>query len=579
MKKLISFVFRCMFFLAAAGVLSAQAAPDPVVGRPVTLLFDDYYQLERPAGFTEGVPARPEDRARTNFYHPEANAIPNGTFVFFRLIAEDYHVRVSSAPLSAELLRTAGAYMIVCPVSSKKGGRADLTEKEAALLEAFVADGGILILAGNSISDPEKASFDLVGMNRVAARFGLHFAAKTSQTLLVPVARDNPVFSGPRNFIYGNGTIIDCDHPLDPHVTVLVQSSNPEVPGAIAVRVRYKQGTVLVLGDAGTIGNAHALRNETDQPEALRQMMHSLLPDGPLPGYGWKPGTRLQARITHERIASGYPDELRLLDLPRDAASAYVEVGMRALDREAAKAGATPAVRAERGFASATARSTAQVSLRIGESDGLAYAATWSTGRDSELASRLTPRGEVIDSAIGAESLAEWRWALTGEIIMAPLDPAARIGDTWTRRVMVPLASAQLDQAPRLRAATATFRFEGREELKGRACYVVSKSVEVSAPMLPQDLVKPAYADYFNERNIRFTSSSEMVYVKAWIDEASRLPVRTELRATSAFWWSDEDQPDSFISTHDAKRVYETTKATRHVVTIGRLLTAEFESQ
>ena len=143
---------------------------------------------------------------------------------------------------------------------------------------------------------------------------------------------------------------------------------------------------------------------------------------------------------------------------------------------------------------------------------------------------------------------------------------------------MTPLPQAQLAQAPRLREVQGTLKFEGMEERNGRSCFVFSQTVDVSPlEMMPQDLIDPAYADYFNQRNIRFTSGGQLVYVKTWIDQASRLPVKTELRSSSSFWWKDEDQPDLFLSSHDAKRIYENVKATRHVVTFGRLLTAEFE--
>lgn len=546
---------------------------------PLTLLFDDYYQRPRPESFTQGVALHSEDYKLTNRYLPDANAIPNGTFVFARLIASDYNVRISHAALSAELLRTAGAYMMVCPIRPANGGRAAITEKEAALLESFVADGGILILVLNSIDGPVDEDLDLAGFNLIAHQFGLRFAAKVTGTLLIPIARDNPVFSGPANVIYGNGTIIENVNTATAGTTILLSSCNPEIPGAVAVRVRYKRGTVLALGDGGTLGNAHSLRTEIDQADALRQMMHSLLPEGPMPAYGWHGGLRLRVRLFHQQIISGYPDELRLLDLPRDPASIYVESRMSQLDRKSSDSGVKqPAPSVERGFGSAIAEWSAQAILSITQPDGYTFGAVWSDDHGNGIPCRVTPRGEFIDVGPETTALAPWRWALTGEVVLSPLDPEARIGDEWSRKTMTPLPQAQLAQAPRLREGKGTFKFEGIEELRGRQCFVFSKTGDLSSlGMMPQDLVDPAYADYFSQRNIRFTSGSQLIYVKTWIDRASRLPVKTEFRSSSSFWWSDEKQPDFFISSHDSKRIYEDMKETRHVVTLGRLLTAEFE--
>lgn len=568
-----------LLLLAPTDPLTAETTTRDRMRRPLTLLFDDYYQLPRPDSFPQGAPLHAEERRLSNSYLPGANAIPNGTFVFSRLIAHDYDVRLSQAPISAKLLQATDAYMMVCPISPEKGGRAAITEKEAELLESFVADGGILVLVANSVASSNVSSFDLPGINLIAQRFGLRFAAKTTTTLLIPIPRDNPIFSGPKNLIYGNGTIIEHGDAPARGTTVLLASCNPEVTGAVAVRVRYKRGTVLALGDAGTLGNAHALRSESDQADAIRQMMQSLLPDGPLPAYRWSSGLRMRVKLFHQQIVTGYPDELRLLDLPMDPRVNFVESSMRELDRQSANPGVQPAkVTRERGFASVIAEWSAVATLSIGKFDGRAFDSLWSDEHGQGIPCRVTPRGEIIDTRPEPSALTPWRWALTNAAILSPLNPSARVGEEWTRKLMTPLPQAQLPQVPRMREVQGTVKFEGIEEYKGRQCFVLSQTVELSPlEMKPQDLVNPDYEDYFNQRNIRFTSSGQLAYVKAWIDQASLLPVKTELRSSSSFWWADDDQPDLFLSNHDAKRIYENVRATRHIATFGRLLTAEFE--
>jgi hypothetical protein len=467
--------------------------------------------------------------------------------------------------------------MLVCPIAVKEGGRTEIGEKEANVLEDFVAKGGILILVANSMDFHTDIAVE--GLNAIAKRFGLRFAANATDTLLIPIKNDDPVFSDVRNIVYGNGTIIEPLPGTGYDASVLVESNNPKVPGAVAIRVRFKKGTVLALGDAGILGNAYALRSGIDQAQALAQMMHCLLPEGPLRRYGWQSGLQLKIKLWHQEIISGYPAELRLFDLPRDGRTKYVEAPIREIDRQAAHSSAS-GDSGLRGFASAMADWKTEVDLKVGAFDGRAYEATWTDEKGGQLISRLTPRGNVLNLGLGAPELASWRWALAGEIIMAPLDPVAQVGDVWGRKTLVPLPDAQLGEAPRIREAESTIKFEGVEDCLGKHCYVLSKTAMVEMPqMTPQDLVHSAYSDYFDSKDIRLTSTGQVLFVKTWIDQESLLPIKTELRSASTFWWEDERQPDMFLSTHDVMRIYENINTVRHVVSFGRVLTAEFEVQ
>jgi hypothetical protein len=551
--------------------------------RPRLLLFDDYYQHARAGTFIQGVPPEAKDRFLSNSYLPDATGIPNGTFVWSRLVSRDYDVKISHAPISELPLDSAGAYMMVCPIPKDKGGQGEIQAEDVRRLEAFVGQGGILILVLNSLSGPNDNVFDRRGMNLVARPFGFQFEATTSQTLLIPIARDHPVFVGVPNLIYGNGTTIEYRDVPPSNLTVLAESTNEKVPGAVAIRVRYKQGTVLALGDSGTLGNAHALRSESGQADALYQMMHCLLPDGPLPAYGWRKGLRMRVKLWHQEVMSGYPNELRLFDLPLSAGAKLVEADLRDIDLKSAGtangAPPPPPAAVKRGFASAVAEWRKDLTLSLGAFDGKAYRATWSAGQGNDLRCRLTPRGITLDQEVGSPELAPWRWALANAVLVSPLDPVAQVGDEWEAPMLLtPLPNAQLEQSPGLREADGKVKFQGTELCRGKDCFVLGSTVVLkTSEFHPQDLVNSAYADYFSRQDIRLSSAGQLVYVKTWIEKATGLPVRTELRATSDFWWEGSDQPDGFISTHDAKRIYEDRKTTRRVVTFGRLLTADYE--
>jgi hypothetical protein len=564
------------------------------VGRrqPLRLLFDEYHHFPRSAQFSQGFSLDPEAFERTYFYAADATGHPNGLFALTQVLRRDFRTASSTEPIGPDLADRADAYMLICPERGAVGNPHPITAADAAHLEAFVRSGGILILVHNSVADPQRDSLDLAGMNLVASRFGLEFLAKTTRTISIPIPRDHPVFFGVRGILYGNGTTIRVHPQADARATVLLESSNPEVPGAVAVRVRFDGGTVLALGDAGTLGNGNMARDDVGQPDAVAQLFHCLLPDGPLPAYGWKEGLKLQVRLRDEMAASAYPEVLRCLDLPLDAAARVLIRMPRALDVQSARPDkSSPAETAKP--AAETAKSDAEMhknrfllaraswdldaELEIQAFDGRTFAACWAGPDGAELACRLTPRGELLDPAAEAGELDSWRWALLNEVFVNPLDGYAQPGDEWDSPVMMALPQAQLQQVSTTHRATGHFRFEGRQSCRGRSCFLISKSVDLPLDdVRPQDLVAPQYAANFDQMNVQFRVGRQTCVVKTWVDEVTRLPVKTVARWSAVFWWTDRSADDQFISDHDHVS-YEHRLEQRRVMTIGRLLVAEFD--
>ena len=547
--------------------------------RPVVLLFDDYYQKPRTNDFVQGVSLNPDNRHLTNFYSPEANAIPNGTFVLSRLIAEDFTLRISNKPISKELLQNVGAYMMVCPVKKEGGGRSDITIREAEILKDFVAQGGILILVLNSIKDPLKNKFDLPGINRIAGQFGLRFEAESTRSLLIPINRSNPVFRNVRNMIYGGGTIISHFPVPDAFPEVLLESNNPEVSGPVIIRVRYLKGTVLALGDGGVLGNAHALRDETDQSKALKQLYHNLLPDGPLPKYNWNNGLKMKVTMHQQQIMSGYPEDLRLFDNIAGKDVKYLESGVRKLDLDSSP-GDYDSIKLsayERRFASALKEASESFEVHFGNLENGEYQVKWYDHAGNVLSSKINSFGGVFDIESKSDNFNSWRWVIANESILGPIDPVSQQGDTWDHLILAPVPHGLLKNAPVLKPAKGSFKFNGIEDLDGKQCFVLTKTTLLdSHDINPEDIVASEYMDHFNKNDITFTSSGVLNFTKAWIDSETLLPVRTEMRSTGAYWWKDKHYPDSFISDHDW-RTFETRSETYIIATMGNIVTVDFE--
>ncbi|MFV2066421.1 MAG: hypothetical protein ACC645_05535 [Pirellulales bacterium] len=555
--------------------------------RPLRMLVDAYHHPPRSAGFSQGFSLAAEDFERTYFYATDATAHPNGLFMLTHAIARDFRIAVSSEPIGPDLFRRTDAYMLICPKTAAAGNPHPVAPADAEHLEQFVTSGGILILVFNSIAPPRPGAdtpsspFDIEGMNLIARRFGVEFLPTSTRSLAIPIARDHPTLFGVRGILYGGGDTIRVHPKSGAEPTVLLESNNPDVPGPVAVRVRYHRGTVLALGDAGTLGNGNHVRADVGQPATVARLFHCTLPEGPLPAYGWKEGTTLKVRLRHELALSGYPENMRCLELPLDPAARVLMRRPRALDAQAGPGERPPTASVptphRNRFQMARASWTLESRLEVGPFDGRAFSARWIGPHDAELTCRVTPRGEVLDPSPTASELDRWRWALLNEVFVAPLDPYAQLGDAWESPVMTPMPQVQLHPASTTRRATGRYCFEGREPCRGRSCFVIRKTVTLPLSEIRlQDLVDPQYAANFDEMAGRFREGRQVCVARTWVDETTGLPVRTVLRASAVFWWTDRREEDRFVSDHDFV-VYEHRTERRRVLTIGRLLLADFD--
>lgn len=559
-------------FLAGVFVVAADAKSS--VGR---LLFDDYYQKPRQAElFDQGV-ARGgmELRSLTNFYAPDATAIPNGTFVFSELIADKFQVEMSSEPISEALLKDVAAYMVVCPVRVEMGGRANLTEQEASILDAFVAQGGILVLVANSIPEPEKSGFDFTGLNRIAQRFGVEFLATQTDTISIPIPHDSPWFDGVRDMIFGNGTTLKILDSAESGTEVLFESHSKRALGPVAVIATHGKGKVLLFGDAGTFGNAHAFRSDLDHDQALRQMILGLLPDGPVPHYGWKEGMKLRVKLKQEKIISAYPEFMQMFKLPRPDGTKVYASGMRQIDLDAT--GGNAATFGSRDFVSAVSTREAVFNLKIGKSDGRGYRATWSDSI-GELPATLLPKGRFLSPGIPVgEELIQWQGILLNEAIGAPLKAYAQPGERWTADSLASLPHAQLRMSSRLVPASSDYTFEGESVYEGQPCYLIKQVTRLEGKNWnPSDIVGPEYAMQFSAQEITIQAGGQLAIGHYWINRDTLLPVRAEIRVSATMWWRDPRFPAKYLGTHDSKN-YENWETINFNATFGRVLGVDFE--
>ena len=491
------------------------------------------------------------------------------------LIAEKFETVASDQPLSAALRENVAVYMLVCPVRKEMGGRANLTDLEADILETFVAGGGSLVLVANSIPDPEKSGLDFAGLNLIGARFGAQFLPAQTDTISIPIAKDHPVFDGVSDVIFGNGATIAMTASAQSAVTVLMESHRDSAEGPVAVLIRHGEGKVLLLGDAGTFGNAHMFRGDTGHAKGVRQMMFALLPDGPLPHYGWTAGTSLRVAVREEQLVSGYPEFMEVFGLPYPEGTQVYSSGMRQIDLAAA--GGQRNVTASKDFVSAIAERAGEFRLNIGELSDGGYAVEWLNGADA-LAARLMPNGRLLKGEMprSGDEIA-WASILMNEIIATPLRSYAQPGERWTTQALARWPQLQLGALARHEQMEVTYHFMGEGDYAGEPCYPFKRVVELDGrDWSLSDLVDVEYAAHLKSRGLKVPAGGMLMVSEYWIHQTTKLPVHTKVSTTATVWWEDPRFPAKYVGSHDSKN-YENWERTNFVVTYGRVLEAAFE--
>lgn len=571
--KRVKLFFTCGLVLAVSVLLSVQSASAQSNQQSrLRFLIDDYYQIPRPENqFTQGVARGNADlRKLSNFYATDANAIPNGTFVFSHLIADKFDVGVNHEPISAAMLAATDAFMLICPIRESSGGRANLTAGDAKLLKAFVARGGILILVANSIPDIAKSGFDVTGLNLIGQQFGVQFQEGQTDTISIPIPADHAVFDDASSIIFGNGTTIGVKKVAGSETKVILESHSARAPGPAATITKHGRGKVLLFGDAGTFGNAHTFRYDIGQSDSLQQMIYALLPDGPLPRYQWKDGTTLQIKVQQEQIISGYPEFLRVFNFPQPADSIVYSSGMREIDLAAS---GTSTSFGSKDFASVVAPHEGIFELKVNASG----TATWSDGQDS-MQARLMPSGRVLNPTLpSSPQLAQWQSHLLNELIAAPLRPYAQPGETWRASGLVALPHGQLAMTPKWVKAMSDYTMMGTADWKGTPCVIIRQITQLdSSDWDPADLVDPAYSALFNSEEITLQAGGLYRVGHYWISQENQLPVHTEITVASTLWWTDPNFPAKYLGTHDSKN-YENWETINFNLSFGRTLNADFE--
>jgi hypothetical protein len=563
MKRIAKIACGLVFVLFAGGVSPACGEGSVGLRR---IVFDDWFQRERDPGvFSQGVATEPGAGGLANFYAIDSSATANGFFALTRELAPWFEASSSSGAPGEDLLAETDVYVLCCPIRKASGGRADLGESEARLLERWVEGGGGLVLILNSFVDPASSAFDIDGMNRVAGAFGLAFEAAETGTQLLPIEAGHPRFPEARNMIYGNGCTIGIDAAALPETEVMLRDHDGR---PVAVRKRHGRGSVLLFGDAGTFGNAHLARTDIDQATATREFFLAALPDGPLAHPLWQPGDRFTLTLHDEQAVTGavHENRLRALPLPPETRIAFSEP--RPLDILLGPDGTRPEPEMLRTSTAVRERSVKFAARVEKADDGLVV--TFREGETPAATASLGPHGALTGLA-AEQDFADWSWLLAAALPATQPPPHARPGDHWHAPLDVPLPCAGFTDHPATLRVSADCRLEAGD---GRHHLVFTAHSPLTAAEFAR-ILPPGHRHLAKE--LAFQSGAIDLAGRLTIDSATGHPVETSMTLTTTVWFTDAAQPPSYTGTHDW-RTFETWEKILFTTTYGRRFTARFDA-
>lgn len=206
-------------------------------GKGKTVLLDTYFNNEW----------KKEANGETVRYHYTWNDKANSGYSMLGSIFEQYGFQTKSletGPTPAKL-KGADVYIIVDPDTEKETQSPHYMDaKTAAMIAAWVKDGGSLVLFANDAGNAELNKFNLL-----ASQFGILFnednfnlvEGKQFEQGAVMVGENNPVFKTPGKLYIKELATLQVTPPAK---TIL----SKEGKNVMAV-ARYGKGTVLALGD------------------------------------------------------------------------------------------------------------------------------------------------------------------------------------------------------------------------------------------------------------------------------------------------------------------------------------------
>jgi hypothetical protein len=188
---------------------------------------------------------------------------PDGSYSkILAKLREEFEVRVSAGPVTAETLTGVNVVVIANPSDKAVGDHPaprHLVETDRTLLTQFIQQGGGLILMGNQ----ENHNLETVETNRLLAGFGMKWEDRYTDIKGLTLSPGTPVIGGLKwGYYSGNTLVLDAAHPAKPQalvtndLTISTLGGTRNEAGVLLATATPGKGRVVAVTDAGWIGNS-----------------------------------------------------------------------------------------------------------------------------------------------------------------------------------------------------------------------------------------------------------------------------------------------------------------------------------
>lgn len=537
----IPFVATFTFYLAmslvsqktGAGSLPITPEPPP---RPRVLM--DYYHHSEPQYKIGNLIVTGGFKDNLGRYGLDDIHHSNGFDPLVEAIERDYALIVHKEPFTRQTTQNADIIFIFTPDSKQLAPHIPLiSDREIDDMEAFVMEGGTLLLMVNSYHATEK--FDQVQLRKLFQRFGLDWNDDDTKYVDIAIGAGHPYFYDMDVFHYGAG----CTIKVDPSVTaetllaVYGDVGHKEVRGPGIVLVRRGEGKVIAVGDTGSWGG-NMSRPWSENERFFVQLMAWCKRDTGIRPVRYQAGQDLKYKMSIVKVRI-IPEKNQLSYLEQPGYEVHIPRKKTRIPylEETVDVTLTGGIEGDNGL------QKCMVVLNHYRHFDEDVALPDKAGLHIDL-SRL---GNIVDVQVDDAALLPFAADIGGLFAFLPND-AIRVGDRWEKRHPFHVLAVRGTDLGPTRNVNTQMCYVGDEDVAGRRCRRILTSAAVwltdigisAADIVPIEKVRrwsgPQYE--FSGRGGRLLLKREQ-----WVDAETSIVVQARTQQRVAVWMHDRDNP------------------------------------
>ncbi len=385
-----------------------------------------------------------DDFSHTNSFDP-----------LFQTLENEFALEIRQEPFTTKALSGTDIVVIMNPQSI---GAPKISDTEIEVLTDFVGSGGSLLVMLNSATTIRlHETFEREQTGKLFQEFGIAWDEVCTHYVDIEIGQYHSYFYDMDYFHYGAGcTFRFLDHAKNPRVLLDVHEDfgRPVVRGPGIVKVDYKEGKVLAVGDNGS-WSGNMARPWVENPRFLQQMFRYAKRGQGVHIDARQPGE--ERNYTYTGVTVGRMVEQNSLN---DTEQPYSE--MYQLSENVIVPIRETTANIKLAFMPVETGKAGEARLKI--SDIHYFDDVMDFGQDQEIGMRFSRLGNIGELHANGE-YAQWLGPDAGYLFAFIPNQNIRIGDRWNKIQNLRVPALRLADIPRSLPAEVEMVYLGDEEI------------------------------------------------------------------------------------------------------------------